>query len=398
MPLVLKCATVIDGLDCVPFKADVILEEGRIAGIFRAAGTAPWKKDSCQVLDCSGLFLMPGMINSHVHMGMDAGPTPMHHFIGGSAYDALIRGVTAASQLVEAGFTTVRDCGGRHKEVLCLRRAVEAGLIPGPRIVSCCQAILITGGHFIGRTADGPDEVRKAAREMLAEGADFVKLMATGGMGRPGEVPGAQELTLEEICAATSVARNAGKATVAHAHGLSAIKDCARAGVSSIEHGTMIDGEAAASMARNGVFLVPTFSPYYQMATYGAERGVPLYMVEGCKHVLDTKRLHFRNVLESGVRIAYGTDAGAPLTGHTDVVTEVRQMEEAGIKRVDVVRSLTSEAAALLGMTQTIGVVREGMTADLVVLDANPLDDLSSLGRVRHVIKNGSLVERHRGG
>jgi len=174
----------------------------------------------------------------------------------------------------------------------------------------------MTGGHFAGLEVDGVDACLAGARAQIHAGADFIKVMATGGLGKPGEVWGAQEMTFEELKTCFDVARRAGKASAAHAHGLEAIKDIIRAGVTSVEHGTMMDEEAMDLMVEHRIFLVPTFAPYWMMRERGKEIGVPDYMIDASRMVMDEKMPRFKKAVKKGVPIAFGTDAGSPMNPH----------------------------------------------------------------------------------
>jgi imidazolonepropionase-like amidohydrolase len=250
----------------------------------------------------------------------------------------------------------------------------------------------MTGGHYIGRVVDGPGEVRKAAREMIHKGADFIKVIATGGVGKPGEQFGAQEFFYDELSEAFGVARMANKPSAAHVHGLEAIRDCIRAGVTSVEHGTFIDAETAEMMAEKDVFLVPTFAVYACMAKKGQFGGVASHMMDSSKTILEAKVSRFRYALNAGVKIAFGTDAGTPLNTHEDIVTEAQEMVEAGASNMTVIKSLTDWAAKLVKLDMVIGSISQGKVAELILLDGNPLEDIAALGKVVMVVKEGCIV------
>jgi len=391
MSLLLKNARLIDWRGVLAENGHVLVRDGKISHI-ETGDTAPGS-DVARVIDCGGLTLLPGFINGHVHLSMDSSVHPMNRLASQDSHAALLCAARNAREMLSAGFTTVRDCGGKSNEVLCLRDFISAGQMEGPRIIGCGQAILATGGHFTGRVADGPCDVRKAAREMVHIGADFIKVMATGGLGRPGEMPGAQEMFLDELTESARVAHAQNRRVAAHCHGAEGIADSLRAGIDSIEHGTFLSQTAAEMMAERGVFLVPTFAAYSIISDRGTDAGLAPYLVEPARQVLDAKMSRFAYALSAGVKIAYGTDAGSPLNPHTDVLTEAKQMQDAGMSSVDIVAALTVRCAELFGVETSVGCLMPGKEADLVLVEGNPLKDLTSLARVRMVLKHGKIAK-----
>lgn len=388
MKLLLKGGTIVDGTGASPRKEDVEITDGRISAI--EPGLANAAHD--QVIDVDGQFVLPGYINCHVHFSLNAGQHPMNDMVKTDAYTLTIQGVQVAGRLLKAGVTTVRDMGAKHFEVLALRNAINSGMLAGPTILAPGQALIMTGGHFSGLEVDGPASCLAGARTQLKAGADFVKVMATGGLGKPDEIPGAQELTAEELQACFLVARLAGKPSAAHAHGLEGIKASVVAGVSSVEHGTLIDEECMELMIDKGIFLVPTFAPYWIMAEEGKQKGVADYMINASKWVMAEKMPRFQQAVKKGVKIAFGTDGGSPVNPHEELATECRCMVEGGMSPMEVVLSLTRNAADLLRIGDKVGTLEVGKMADLVVLAGNPLVDISHVARVSRVFKAGVPV------
>jgi imidazolonepropionase-like amidohydrolase len=256
----------------------------------------------------------------------------------------------------------------------------------------------MTGGHawFIGRQADGLDEVVKAVREQLRAGADVIKLIATGGVLTPGVSPGAPQLTFEELQAGVQEAARAGRRVAAHAHGAEGMKNAIRAGVHSIEHGTLLDDDALELFLIHKTFLVPTLSAIQSGIEHGRTQGMPDWAFQKCTVMAEDLKANFRKAAKAGVRIAMGTDAGTPFNPHGRNAQELRRMVQLGLAPMQAIQAATSSAAALLGLDQEIGTVEQGKLADLIVVDGNPLEDialLEELGRIDWVVQGGRIVK-----
>ena len=264
MKILIQNGIIIDGTGRSPEKGNLVIIDGEIADIGSRLSRTVGEFD--EVIEADEQYVLPGFINCHVHFSLNSSTHPMNDMMKADSYTLTIQGVLVASRMLRAGITTVRDMGSKDFEVLAIRDAIHSGMIPGPNIIAAGQALLMTGGHFFGVEVDGIAACLAAARAQLRAGSDCIKVMATGGLGKPDEIPGAQELTFEELKACFDVARLAGKTSAAHAHGLEGIKDAIKAGVTSIEHGTMIDEEAIDQMIERGTYLVPTFAPYWLMA------------------------------------------------------------------------------------------------------------------------------------
>ena len=390
MKTVISGGTILDGTGAPPRQGNLEIVDGQISAVTTGSGEAAGQAD--KVIDARGRYVLPGLINSHVHMSLNAGTHPMNDLAKSDPYTLTIQGVHVAERLLKAGITTVRDMGGKHFEVLALRNAVNSGLTQGPTIVAAGQALLMTGGHFAGLEVDGAASCLAAARGQIKAGADFVKLMATGGLGRVGELPGAQELTEDEMRVCCTVARMAGKKSAAHAHGREGIAAAVNAGVSSVEHCTLIDDRTIDIMAERGTYLVPTFAAYWIMAEEGKEKGVPDHMVATSRWIMEEKRPRFRKAVEKGVKIAFGTDAGSPVNVHERVDVECRCMVECGMNPMDVIVAITRSAAELLDIEDRVGTLQPGRKADIVVVGGNPLEDIGQLANVQMVFKSGVQV------
>lgn len=367
---------------------DVLIEDKKILKVAENITDA-----RAEVMDAKNKYVLPGVIDCHVHLSMNGGSHPMADLGKSREAEALLTAVKSCNELIKAGVTTIRECGGIGLESIILREVIKAGRMDGPRIVACGKAIKIVGGHFVGSEVTGPQEARLAARALIRDGAQYIKLMATGGLGKIGEKPGVVELDVDEMKAAIDEGKKHGMAAAAHCHSKEGMMNAMAAGVTTIEHATFIDDEVIDSMLDNDIYMVPTFSPYSQMAKYGAENGVSPYMCQMSKDIYAYKNNTFHLAYERGVKIAFGRDAGAPLTRHAEYTIEMTDMEKAGMSRKDIIISATETAAKALQIWEETGSITEGKFADIIILDANPLDDLTNYKRINAVFAEGRLIK-----
>ena len=386
-----KAALVVDGVSEQPVEDGVVvIQDENIAFVGRGADLPP----DADVVDLGDVTLLPGLIDAHVHLVWNASADP-HELVAreGHALTALRCAHNAALHL-RAGVTTVRDTGATDALSVDVARAVELGVLPGPRVVAAGRVVAMTGGHawFLGREADGPDAVRHAVRDELKGGASCIKFMASGGVYGHAEEPGAPQLTVEEMRAGVEEAHKAGRMVAAHAYSVEAISNALEAGVDSIEHGSFLDAKTAERMREEGVYLVPTISVYAAMYAKGPELGTPDYIQRKTPEVLDASFEAFRLALEAGVPIAAGTDCGAPGHPHGSLPEELRLMVEAGATPMQALRFGTAAAAELLGIGEELGTLEPGKKADLVAVSGNPLQDIDALREVRLVLRGGVKV------
>jgi imidazolonepropionase-like amidohydrolase len=393
--MILDNVRLVDGTGRVWERAFIRIEGERIADVgstegFAGAGGAA----GSEILDVEGWTAIPGLINCHTHLCFDASPDAWAAWAGRSMTENVLVAALQAEAALQAGITTVRDLGGVDGVDLGLKKAIQGGVVPGPRMLVSGQLLCMTGGqaHSIGREVDGPDEARKGAREQLKAGADIIKVMATGGVLTPGVEPGSAQLTFEEMRAAIEEAEKAGKQTASHAQGTVGIKNAVRAGIDSIEHGFFLDAEAIDMMLERGTFFVPTLAALYHVLEAGPEAGIPAHALEKAKRVVDAHLDSFRRARESGVRIGAGNDGGTPFNPSSNLVSELELLVQAGMTPPEALDAAHRSAAELLRMEGEIGTVEAGKMADLVVLDSDPLADVSALREVRMVIKGGQLT------
>jgi len=374
--------------------ATVLVEGDRIVKVGKAKTAVPRGADKVS-LDEGMLF--PGFIDCHVHLCLDGSPDPTTTLLKDAAPTTTLKASRLAHKTLMSGVTMVRDMGGKDGIDLCLRDAIRSGLSLGPRMLVSRQMVCMTGGHGwqFGREADGPDEVRKAAREQIRGGADLVKFMATGGVMTPGVEPGAAQLTEEELRAGIEEAHKAGRKTATHAMGTQGILNALRAGIDSIEHGVYMNEEAISFMKKKGIPFIPTLSALFHIENKGVEAGIPAYAVEKTLRVKPHHLNSIRMAREAGVMVAAGTDAGTPFNEHGQNAGEMIFLVDQGYSPVDALRAGTSVAARVLGVEKDFGTVEEGKVADLVVVKGNPLEDMKALLTSVAVVMQGGKVVRN---
>jgi imidazolonepropionase-like amidohydrolase len=376
--------------------ATVLVEGEKIVKVAQNGLTIP---QNAEKIPLDGMTLLPGFIDAHIHSCIDGSPDPITTLLNESQTITTLKAARAAYKTLMAGVTAIRDMGGKSGIDLGLRQAVHAGLIPGPRMLVSGRLICMTGGHGwqLGREANGPDDVRQAAREQIKAGADIVKLMATGGVMTPGVEPGSEQLTEEEMRAGVEEAHKAGKKTATHAMGTRGILNALRAGIDSIEHGVYLDEEAVAMMAAKAIPLIPTISALYFIETKGIEAGIPAYAVEKTLRVKPHHQESIRMARQAGVPIAAGTDAGTPFNLHGQNLTEIKLLVDyGGFSPMEAIEAGTRISARVMGLENELGTIEEGKLADIILVRGNPLDDIDILLKeenIRLVMKGGVLVK-----
>ncbi|WP_369134612.1 amidohydrolase family protein [Modestobacter sp. I12A-02662] len=391
----LRNVTVVDGTGAAPVPGQALVVEGRrIAWIGpedQAPGVAPES-----VVDGGGGTVLPGLINCHVHLTANGAPDLFAQAAGDTVPLATLRAADSAWTTLHSGVTTVRDCGAADDIVIELAKAIDRGLVPGPRVQAAGRVITMTGGHghFIGREADGPDEVRKATRAEIKAGAAVIKVMATGGVLTPGVSPTQTALLPEELAVVAQEAHNSGRRVTTHAIGRAGIHNALLAGIDSVEHGFYFDDELLDIAIDQGTFLVPTMLAVDGIVRNGLAAGIPGWVVDKAEAEAQQQRVSFAAAVASGLRIAAGTDAGTPFNGHGQMAQELALMVQHGLSPMQTLVAATSSAAANLGLAHEIGTLEVGKLADLVVVDGDPVADITATGRVVLVAKDG-VVQRN---
>jgi imidazolonepropionase-like amidohydrolase len=397
----LRCRRLIDGRSEEPRRDAVVLVRGeRIEAVGGSELIAP----GVEALDLGEATLLPGFIDAHSHPLISTDSYQIDHLKWSSAYKAL-RGLKAVQENLRAGWTTLRIAGDAdvyyaHLEV---RRAIDEGLFVGPRLTGAGHYISVTGGggdvnffspeqRFLpdGLIADGPDAVRRAVREEIQHGSDWVKLLVTGAFMSAGDRPTDVHMTREEIAAAVEEASRRGVPVMAHAHATEGIKQAVAAGVRSIEHGTFLDAEGIRLMKERGTYLVPTvyIGDYYIEEAAGSESQQK--MVELSRKYRAEHYRRLGEAIRAGVKIAVGSDFGG-YPAHLNA-REFGSLVEAGMTPMQAIQAGTRVGAELLGWEDRLGTVEPGKLADLVAVAGDPLADIAALERVVFVMLGGRVV------
>ncbi len=395
-PIVLRAAAMVDVVKGELIRPAILVVEG---GRIRSVGSAQVPAGA-RTVDLGDLTLLPGLIDAHTHLTFDISGDWVTRSVRELPADAALRGARNARVTLLAGFTTVRDVGAPGFADVSLMKAIDAGFVMGPRMIPSAHAIGITGGHCddtgwapgvneLGPeqgVADGPDAAVRAVRYQVKHGAKVIKVCATAGVLSFDATLGAQQLSDAELQAIVQEASRHGLKVAAHAHGKEGIKAAIRAGVASIEHGSMIDDEAAALMKQRGTYLVPTA---YLLGTFKFE-SLPPPIAAKARQVIPMAQESHRRAVRAGVKVAFGTDAA--VAPHGDNAKEFAVYVGYGMRPVDALRTATVNAADLLGVDDR-GVIAPGKLADLIAVRGNPLEDVRVLERVIWVMKGGEVVK-----
>ncbi|MCB9450635.1 MAG: amidohydrolase family protein [Anaerolineaceae bacterium] len=406
--------TLIDGTGRPPVKNAVVLVENNRIRAVGAADSISYPGGDITDVDARGGFILPGMIDTHIHAMFEIGD--MRQAITRPFSLNFYRAIPFLRRTIEAGITTVRDAGGAD---LGVKQALEEGLILGPRMQISITVLGITGGHADGwmpsgaaynlfpdypgnpnGICDGVEEVRKKVREVLRAGAEVIKICSTGGVLSPTDHPEYTQFSPEELAVIVQEARYRRNTKVmAHAQGAEGVKNAVRAGIHSIEHGIYLDEEAIDLMLEHGTFLVPTLlAPLSVLEQAEANPGsMPEYGIRKAREVIEIHRDSIANAHRSGVKIAMGTDAG--VMPHGTNLRELGLMCDIGMSPMEAIVATTQTAATVLGWQDNIGTLEAGKLADVIVTRTDPLADIRSLempDNIPVVIKDGRIVKDRR--
>ena len=382
----------------------IVVRADRIEAI-QPAGTRP--PAGAKVIDLSRYTVLPGLIDCHAHLIGDLTETDVLLPLQRSGAQEAFSGVRNARTTLLAGFTTVRDVGTYRALVdAALRDAIDDGTVIGPRMSVAGAYVTVTsgGGELVGAAQDvvlpadyrfgvanTADEVRERVRAILNGGADFIKMIATGAVLTQGTDPGASEYTEEQIHAAVDQAAEYGTYVTAHAHGAEGIKRAVRAGVRSIEHGSLIDDEGIALMKEKGAWLVADIYNGDYIDSAGRKHGWPAEILRKNEETTETQRAGFRKAVAAGVRIAYGTDSG--VYPHRFVARQLPYMVRYGMTPMQAIQSATVVAAELIGWKDQVGSLAPGKYADIVAVAGDAMGDLKSFEKMGFVMKGGVVYK-----
>jgi imidazolonepropionase-like amidohydrolase len=381
----------------------LVIEDGRIMSA-GAAVDAKVPPDAVRI-DLPEATILPGLIDAHTHLTMD--PKFGYEELGISVPREALIGAKNARVTLLAGFTTVRNVGASGYSDVALRDAINAGDIPGPRLLVSGPALGITGGHcdnnllpyeyhVVGDgVADGIAGVQHKVRENIKYGADLIKICATGGVLSKGDDPQASQYTLEEMKAIVADAHRLGRKVAAHAHGAQGILWASEAGVDSIEHGSYIDDAAITEMKKNGTYLVPTLYLADWFLENAEKNHVPDFYLAKGKLVMAAARKNIAHAFASGVKVAFGTDAA--VYPHGLNAHEFAVMVKLGLTPLQAIQAATVNAADLLGWSGKVGSLESGAWADIVAVDGDPVKDVTTLEHVKFVMKGGEVIKNEYG-
>jgi imidazolonepropionase-like amidohydrolase len=398
-----------DRIIAVPGEAPIlngtiIVADGKIERVSPGFARVPRGET---FIDLRGQTVMPGFIDSHVHITSENGPNGRLNEVTQTASDQAIIGVTYARRTLDAGFTTVADLGADNEAIFALRAATNSGAILGPRIVATGGAISVTGGHgdINGFRPDimnilsppsvcnGADDCRRAVRYQVRAGADMIKITATGGVLSNTAAGLGQQFLDDELKAIVDTAKTMGRQVVAHAHGVDGINAALRAGVSSIEHGSYLDAESIRLFRENGAYLVPTTLAGATVTEEANRPGtwMPLPVATKARTVGPLMVAALRRAREGGVKVAFGTDSG--VSRHGDNAREFELMIEAGFTPIEAIRCATINGADHLNLSDRVGRLLPGMDADIVATTGDPTRNISRLRDIRFVMRAGVVAK-----
>jgi len=376
----------------------ILIENDKIVSVGPAASIP----GGVTIVNLPNATVMPGLIDANTHLTFDQGSVG-YTGLGISVPREALIGAKNARITLNAGFTTVRNVGASGYSDIALRDAINAGDVPGPRMLASGPALSITGGHCDNNllpfeyhasregVADGVEAVQHKVREIIKYGADVIKVCATGGVMSKGDDPNTSQFTMEEMKAIVAEAHRLGRKVAAHAHGAQGVTWASDAGVDSIEHGHLMDDNSIATLKKNGTYLVPTLYLVDWNRENAAKTNMPEYVRRKMDMVMAVGQANVKKAMQAGVKIALGTDAAVyphGLNGH-----ELGVYVRLGMTPLQAIQSATLNGADLLGWSDKIGSIEPGKWADIIAVDGDPLKDVTTVENVKFVMKGGEVVK-----
>lgn len=384
----------------------LVIHDDRVSQVLDGYRDPAGIAEDATLIDLKDRFVMPGLMDMHVHLQSELGPANDSEALKHSAQLMQMRSLMFALRTLEAGFTTLRDAGSSEQEMYALRDAINHGWIDGPRIIAA-GGVGITGGHadvsgvkaelmelYTERTiCDGPYDCRRATRDAIKFGSDLIKITSTGGVLTDRATGTGQQMEKDELEEIVRAARRMGQKVIAHAHQEDGIIAALQAGVASIEHGTYVGAESIRLFKSTGAYLVPTLLAGHTVRIMAEESDFmsPAIRQKAITVGADMQE-NFSKAWKAGVKVAYGTDSG--VSRHGDNAMEAVLMHQAGMPAMDILVSATVNAADLIGMSDQLGTLEPGKYADLIALESSPLEDIASLQNVGFVMKGGKVFRQ----
>lgn len=378
----------------------IVIEDDKIVSVGPAANVKPVA--GTETIDLPNATVLPGLIDAHTHLTFDNGQFG-YQGLGISVPREALTGAKNARITLEAGFTTVRNVGASGYSDVALRDAINAGDVPGPRMLVSGPPLGITGGHCDENllpfefhyqaegVADGIEAVQHKVREVIKYGADVIKICATGGVMSKGDDPNASQYTLEEMKAIVAEAHRLGRKVAAHAHGAEGVRWASIAGVDSIEHGHLMDDESIATLKKNGTYIVPTLYLIDWNRENLSARNAPDYIVKKMQTVSAAAQGILKRAFAAGLKVGFGTDAA--VYPHGLNAHEFAVYVRLGMTPLQAIQTSTVDDADLLGWSNKVGTIESGKWADIIAVDGDPLKDVTTLEHVKFVMKGGEVVK-----
>ena len=383
----------------------ILVRNGRIVSITAGYSRVP---SGAKLVDLKNAFVLPGLIDSHVHLASEQGPDSRLNGFLKTESDAAIDAAGFAMKTLEAGFTTVADLGGPAESIMALRSGIARGVVPGPRIISAAGGVSVHGGHGDANgmprdlavmmrgpgVCSGADDCARATRERVRDGADIIKITATGGVLSNTAAGLGQQFTDAELAAIVQAAHAMGRKVTAHAHGADGINSFLKAGGDSIEHGTYADAESAQLFKQNGAYLVPTLLAGDFVAREAKKPNTFLQPAQAAKALEAGPRMQdmLRRMHAAGVKVAFGTDTG--VSAHGDNAQEFALMVGAGMTPLQTIQAATVNAADHFSLTAEIGSITAGKVADIIAVTGDPLSNVRELESVDFVMAKGKVYKQ----